>query len=35
LLRPGDRVRFRPIPRHEYDDIAARVAAGAFRPVIR
>jgi inhibitor of KinA len=35
LLRPGDRVRFRPIERREYDDIAARVAAGAFQPVIR
>jgi inhibitor of KinA len=35
LLRPGDRVRFRPVDRREFDDIAARVAAGAFRPVIR
>ena len=35
LLRPGDRVRFRPIDRAEFDDIAARVAAGTFRPVIR
>jgi inhibitor of KinA len=35
LLKPGDRIRFRPIERREYDDIAARVAAGHFRPVIR
>lgn len=35
LLAPGDRVRFRRIERAEFDDIAARVAAGAFRPVIR
>jgi inhibitor of KinA len=35
LLRPGDHVRFRPIDRREFDDIAARVAAGEFRPVIR
>ena len=35
LLKPGDRVRFRPIARGEFDDIAARVAAGRFRPVIR
>ena len=35
LLRPGDRVRFRAVERPEFDDIAARVAAGAFRPVIR
>jgi KipI family sensor histidine kinase inhibitor len=34
LLRPGDRVTFRAIPRAEYDDIAARVAAGAYAPVI-
>jgi KipI family sensor histidine kinase inhibitor len=35
LLRPGDRVRFRRIERGEFDDIAARVAAGRFSPVIR
>ena len=35
LLKPGDRVRFRRIERREYDDIAARVAAGRFQPVIR
>jgi inhibitor of KinA len=35
LLKPGDRVRFRQIDRREYDDIAERVAAGRFRPVIR
>jgi KipI family sensor histidine kinase inhibitor len=35
LLRPGDRVRFRPIERAEFDDTAARVGAGTFRPVIR
>jgi KipI family sensor histidine kinase inhibitor len=34
LLRPGDRVIFRAIDRAEYDDIAARVADGAYRPVI-
>ena len=35
LLKPGDRVRFRRVDRAEFDDIAGRVAAGAFRPVIR
>jgi inhibitor of KinA len=35
LLRPGDRVRFRAVDRTEFDDIAARVAARSFRPVIR
>ena len=35
VLRPGDRVRFRRIDRREFDDVAARVAAGRFRPVIR
>jgi len=35
LLKPGDRVRFRRIERREYNDIAERVAAGRFRPVIR
>ena len=34
LLRAGDRVRMRPIDRAEYDDIAARVAARAWRPSI-
>jgi len=34
LLRPGDRVRFRAVDRREFDDIAARVAARTFRPVI-
>jgi inhibitor of KinA len=34
LLRPGDRVTFRAITRPEYDDIAARVADGAYHPVI-
>jgi inhibitor of KinA len=34
LLRPGDRVRFRPIWREEFGAIAAAVEAGAFRPVI-
>ena len=29
-----DAVRFRPVSRDEYDDIAARVADRAFRPVI-
>jgi len=35
LLKPGDRVRFRRIERREYDDIAAHVAAGRYRAVIR
>jgi KipI family sensor histidine kinase inhibitor len=35
LLKPGDRVRFRPIDRAEFDAIAAAVAARTFRPVIR
>jgi inhibitor of KinA len=35
LLRPGDRVRFRPVERAEFDDIAARVAAGTVRPAVR
>jgi KipI family sensor histidine kinase inhibitor len=34
LLRAGDRVRMRPIDRAEYDEIAARVAARDFAPVI-
>jgi KipI family sensor histidine kinase inhibitor len=34
LLRAGDRVRFRPVERAEYDDVAAAVATGAWRPVI-
>jgi KipI family sensor histidine kinase inhibitor len=35
LLKPGDRVRFRRVERAEHDEIAARVASGTFRPVIR
>lgn len=35
LLRAGDRVRFRPVDRAEFDAIAAAVAAGRFRPPIR
>ena len=35
LLKPGDRVRFRAVERPEFDGIAAQVAAGAFRPVVR
>jgi len=35
LLRPGDRVRFHQIDRRQFDEVAARVAAGRFRPVIR
>jgi KipI family sensor histidine kinase inhibitor len=35
LLRPGDHVRFRRVDRREFDDIAARVAARAFTPVIQ
>ena len=34
LLRPGDRVRMRPIDRTEYDAIAAWVAARTYAPVI-
>jgi KipI family sensor histidine kinase inhibitor len=35
LLRPGDRVRFRPIDRAEFDAIESAVAARTFTPVIR
>jgi KipI family sensor histidine kinase inhibitor len=34
LLRPGDRIRFRPIDRREYDAIVQAVAAGTFAPTI-
>ena len=34
LLRPGDRVTFRPIARAEFDEIARAVEARAFAPVI-
>lgn len=34
LLRPGDRVRFRPIDRREYDCIAADVERGVYQPPI-
>jgi len=34
LLRPGDRLRFRPVARREYDDVAAAVAARTYQPVI-
>ena len=34
LLRAGDRVRFRVIDRAQFDEIAARVAAGTYRPRI-
>jgi KipI family sensor histidine kinase inhibitor len=34
LLRPGDRLRFRPIERGEHDAITAALAAGSYRPVI-
>ena len=34
LLRPGDRVRFRPIDRQEYDRIAAEVERRAYHPVV-
>lgn len=34
LLRPGDRVRMRPIDRAEYDAIATRVQARQWAPVI-
>jgi inhibitor of KinA len=32
LLAAGDRLRFVPVSRAEYDAIAARVAAGTYRP---
>lgn len=34
LLKPGDRLRLRPIDRAEFDDISARVDAGRWQPVI-
>ena len=34
LLRPGDRVRFRPIDAAEFHAIAEAVAAGTYRPRI-
>jgi KipI family sensor histidine kinase inhibitor len=34
LLRAGDRIHFRPIDRHEFDSIAATVAARTYRPKI-
>jgi KipI family sensor histidine kinase inhibitor len=34
LLRAGDRLRFRPIDRREFDEIEAAVAERAYRPVI-
>lgn len=34
LLRPGDRVSFRPIDRAEYDRVAAKVEARTWQPVI-
>jgi KipI family sensor histidine kinase inhibitor len=34
LLRPGDRVRFRPVDRVDYDRIAAAVASDGYVPVI-
>jgi len=34
LLRPGDRVSFRPIDRAEYDRVAAQVEARTYAPVI-
>ena len=34
LLRAGDRLRFRPVGRREYDEIAAAAAARRYRPVI-
>jgi KipI family sensor histidine kinase inhibitor len=34
LLRPGDKVTFRPIDRAEFDRLAAAVADHAYRPVI-
>jgi inhibitor of KinA len=34
LLRPGDRVRFRRIDRHEYDRIAGEVERRTYRPIV-
>jgi inhibitor of KinA len=34
LLRPGDRLHFRPVARREYDEIAVAVAARSYQPVI-
>jgi inhibitor of KinA len=34
LLRAGDRVRFRPIARGDFDEIIAAVAARAYQPVV-
>ena len=34
LLRPGDRVRFRPIDRREFDSIAVAVEARRYVPVV-
>ncbi len=34
LLRPGDRIRFRPIELAEYEEIARRVRSGAYRAEI-
>jgi inhibitor of KinA len=34
LLRTGDRLRFRSIDRHEFEEIAAAVAARAYEPKI-
>jgi KipI family sensor histidine kinase inhibitor len=34
LLRPGDRVTFRPIDRAEFETIAAAARAGTYHPVI-
>ena len=31
LMEPGDRVRFQPVDRKTYDDLAASVAAGTFQ----
>jgi KipI family sensor histidine kinase inhibitor len=32
LLAPGDKVRFTPVSRREYEDVAAKIADGTFRP---
>jgi inhibitor of KinA len=34
LLRPGDRVAMRAIERAEFEDVASRVAARTYQPVI-
>jgi urea carboxylase len=35
FMRPGDIVKFRPVDRDEYDDLAAAADAGGFRIIAR